>query len=121
MSATTSKYHGKFCWYDLMTQDTKAAETFYHDVIGWEAKDSGVPGQSYTLFSQGPAMVAGLMPFPEEARAAGDKPRWTGYIAVDDVDVYAGKVKAAGGAIYRPPSDIPNIGRFATSNLGFMA
>jgi predicted enzyme related to lactoylglutathione lyase len=34
-----------------------------------------------------------------------------GYISVDNVDTHAGKVTAAGGAIFRP--DIPNVGRFA--------
>jgi predicted enzyme related to lactoylglutathione lyase len=113
MSASTSKHHGKFCWYDLMSDDTKAAASFYHDVIGWEANDAGVPGQPYTLFSKGPAMVAGLMPFPDEARNAGDCQRWTGYIAVDNVDDYAKRVTKAGGSVHRPPADIPGVGRFA--------
>ena len=28
----------KFVWYDVMTTDTKASETFYKHVIGWEAR-----------------------------------------------------------------------------------
>ena len=36
-----------------------------------------------------------------------------GYISVDNVDSYARKVTAAGGAIFRDPTDIPNVGRFA--------
>ena len=57
-----SKNVGKFVWYDVMTSDTKAAESFYRSVIGWDAKDSGKTDRSYTLFSVGPAMVGGLMP-----------------------------------------------------------
>ena len=38
-----------------------------------------------------------------------------GYVAVDDVQAYADKVKAAGGAIHRPPTDIPNVGTFAVA------
>ena len=64
-----SKNVGKFVWYDVMTSDTKAAESFYRSVIGWDAKDSGKTDRSYTLFSAGPAIVGGLMPIPEEARA----------------------------------------------------
>jgi uncharacterized protein len=108
-----SKHHGKFAWYDLMTSDTKAAEKFYHDVIGWDAKDAGNPGHAYTLLLKGPAMVGGLMPIPQEACDNGAGPCWTGYIAVDDVDAYAGKVKAAGGSVRREPVDIPGILRFA--------
>ena len=38
-----------------------------------------------------------------------------GYIAVDDVAAYADKVKAAGGAIHRGPTEIPNVGTFAVA------
>jgi predicted enzyme related to lactoylglutathione lyase len=104
---------GQFVWYEVMTTNVPAATSFYHDVVGWNAKDSGMPGQSYTLLSAGPAMVGGLMPIPDEAIAMGAGPCWTGYIAVDDVDAGAGRVKAAGGAVHRPPGDIPGVGRFA--------
>jgi uncharacterized protein len=105
--------HGKFIWYDVMTGDCKAAEAFYRRVIGWDAKDSGMADSSYTLFSVGATMVAGLMPIPEEARKSGARPCWTGYIAVDDVDAYATRVKEAGGSVHRAPADIPGVGRFA--------
>jgi predicted enzyme related to lactoylglutathione lyase len=104
---------GQFVWYEVMTNDVPAAKSFYHGVIGWDAKDAGMPGQSYTLFSTGSAMVGGLMPIPEEARAMGAGPCWTGYIAVDNVDATAERLKQAGGAVHRPPSDIPGVGRFA--------
>src|SRR5260370_33231634 len=110
-----SKTHGKFVWYDLMTSDTKAAESFYRSVIGWDAKDSGMTDRSYTLLFAGPTMVGGLMPIPQDAAKAGVGPAWMGYIGVDDVDVYAKRVKAAGGAIHRGPEDIPGVGRFAVS------
>ena len=110
-----SASHGNFVWYDVMTTDTKAAESFYRAVMGWDAKNSGMPGVSYTLLSMGPAMVGGLMPIPEDARRAGVRPAWMGYVGVDDVDAYAKRVKSAGGAIHRDPGDIPGIGRFAVA------
>jgi predicted enzyme related to lactoylglutathione lyase len=108
-----SKYHGKFIWYDVMTTDTRAAETFYKRALGWSAKGSGMGDRSYTLFSMGPVNVGGLMLITEEARAMGVPPCWTGYVAVDDVDDYAARVKKAGGAVHRGPEDIPGVGRFA--------
>ena len=108
-----SDHAGKFVWYDVMTTDAKAGEAFYRDVIGWKATDLGMSDRSYTIFSAGEVPVGGLMPIPEEARAAGAKPHWTGYIAVDDVDAYAKRVTAAGGAVHRAPEDIPGVGRFA--------
>ena len=110
-----SKTLGQFVWYDVMTSDSKAAEAFYRNVIGWDAKDSGMIGRSYTLFSAGPMMVGGLMPIPEEARAMGARPAWNGYVLVDDVDVYTERVKAAGGAIHHAPEDTPGVGRFSVA------
>jgi predicted enzyme related to lactoylglutathione lyase len=107
--------HGKFVWYDVMTTDTKAAEAFYRNVIGWDAQDSGMPGTDYTLFLAGSTMVGGLMRIPEDARRAGVGPAWMGYIGVDDVDDYARRVRAAGGVIHREPDDIPGVGRFAVA------
>jgi uncharacterized protein len=104
---------GKFVWYELMTSDIKAAESFYRSVIGWDAEDSGIADRSYTLFSMGPMMVCGLMQIPEDACKAGALPAWSGYIGVDDVDVYTERVTAAGGAIHRAPEDIPGVGRFS--------
>ncbi len=64
------------------------------------------------------------MPIPEDAAKMGARPAWMGYIAVDDVKKYADKVKAAGGAIRRPPTEIPNVGTFAVagdpSGAGFL-
>ena len=64
------------------------------------------------------------MPIPEDAAKMGVRPAWMGYIAVDDVKAYADKVKAAGGVIHRPPTEIPNVGTFAVagdpSGAGFL-
>jgi predicted enzyme related to lactoylglutathione lyase len=104
-----------FVWYELMTTDPKAAEGFYRSVVGWTMADAGMPGRSYTLLSAGPTMIGGLMAIPDDARRMGAPPAWIGYIGVDDVDGCAGKLRAAGGAIHRPPDDIPGVGRFAVA------
>ena len=108
-----SQYHGKFIWYDVMTTDTRAAESFYRKAFGWSAKDAGAGGRPYTLFSAGSVDVGGLMPIPDEAKKKDVPPCWTGYIAVDDVDGYAARVKKAGGRLHRGPEDIPGVGRYA--------
>ena len=33
--------HGSFFWYDVMTTDTKAAQKFYTEVIGWGVQPAG--------------------------------------------------------------------------------
>jgi hypothetical protein len=107
-----SKYNGKFIWYDVMTPDAKAAEAFYKRVLGWSAKTFEGAGP-YTIFSTGSLDVGGLMAITKEMQASGVPPCWTGYVAVDDVDDYAARVKKAGGAVRRGPEDIPGVGRFA--------
>ena len=104
--------NGEFVWYDVMTTDMKAAEAFYTKVVGWTARDSGMPGQAYTILSAGDVMVGGVMPLPADVKAP---PHWTGYIGVDDVDTYAKRVTAAGGSIHKQADDIPGVGRFAVA------
>jgi uncharacterized protein len=104
---------GKFVWYEWMGEDVKAAATFYSHVVGWNAKDSGMPGMDYTIVSAGDYGVAGMMAIPEEAKAMGAPPCWTGYVWVDDVDAAAAKLTSAGGSVKRPGTDIPGVGRFA--------
>jgi uncharacterized protein len=108
-----SGHRGKFVWYELMTTDPKAAETFYRGVIGWGAQDAGMPDMSYTLLTAGAIPVAGLMAVPQRALDAGARPAWTGYVAVDDVDASAAQAKQDGAAIHVAPDDIPGVGRFA--------
>ena len=101
---------GNFFWYDLVTTDIEAAAKFYGDVIGWTCQEMGQPGQSYSLFNVDGVGVAGLMPFPQGMMG---HPHWNGYIAVDDVDDTARRIRDAGGTIHRGPMEVPDIIRFA--------
>ena len=65
-----------FVWYELMTTDTKAAETFYRDTVGLGAKDASMPGMNYTLLTMGETHVAGVMDLPEDAKKMGTPPNW---------------------------------------------
>jgi predicted enzyme related to lactoylglutathione lyase len=101
---------GGFVWYEYMATDDAAAVEFYTGVVGWRAEDSGMPGPRYTLLKAGDRPVAGVMAFPD----AKDWPmRWIAHILTQDVDAMAARVAQTGGAIHRPPTDIPGIGRFA--------
>jgi predicted enzyme related to lactoylglutathione lyase len=102
-----------FFWYDVMTTDTNAAQKFYCDVVGWTAEDTGPKGNGYILFNAQGQGVAGLMTIPEEAAKHGARPAWMGYIAVDDVDEAANRLKQEGGQVVRGPIDVPGIIRFA--------
>jgi uncharacterized protein len=108
-----AEYHGHFIWYELMTTDIEAAIAFYAKVVGWSMRNASVPGMSYTLLTMGEATIGGLLRLPEDARRTGAQPRWLGYVGVDDVDASARRILQLGGAVYIPPADIPEIGRFS--------
>ena len=105
--------HGRFVWYELMTTDMDAAKAFYTKVVGWGTEDASMPGMAYTLFTVAGASVSGLMGLPEDAKKIGEKPSWIGYVAVEDVDATADRIKRLGGAVHVPPQDILNISRFS--------
>ena len=101
--------HGSFIWYELLTTDPDAAAIFYGNVVGWRTRSAGQGGVDYRLFSIDGTDIGGLMKSEEGM----PPPVWLGYIGVDDVDAAATTIKEAGGAIHVPPTDIPNVGRFA--------
>src|SRR5262245_19845148 len=105
--------HGSFTWYELMTTDTAAAKAFYGSVVGWGMQDMPMPGMTYTLLTVGDAPVSGLMELTPKAREMGAPPGWIGYVVVDDVDATAAKAKSLGGSVHMPPTDIPDVCRFA--------
>jgi predicted enzyme related to lactoylglutathione lyase len=108
-----SPSHGAFVWHELMTSDPAAAIAFYGSVVGWSAQPSPVPGMEYWMLKAGETPVGGLMRVPEDAKKEGAGPMWVGYVGVDDVDAATEKAKALGGIEYRPPHDIPDVGRFS--------
>ena len=108
-----SDSHDRFVWYELMTTDIEAAETFYAKVVGWGARDASTPGSRYTLFAARRVPVSGLMELSEDARKAGATPHWIGYVAVDDVDTATARFKKLGGAVHVPPTEVPGVSRFS--------
>jgi predicted enzyme related to lactoylglutathione lyase len=107
--------HGSWIWYELMTPDPQASRTFYESVVGWtiDARPA-MPGDTdYRIVHAGDVAVAGMLTLNADMLASGAAPGWLGYVGVDDVDAAAERIKAAGGAVHVPPTDIPDIGRFA--------
>ena len=104
---------GRFVWYELSTTDVRAAAAFYTKVMGWGAWNASVPGRPCILFSDGKAAVSALTQLPDDARAMGAKPSWIGYVAVNDVDATAERVKRLGGAVHVPPTNVSDISRFS--------
>lgn len=108
--------HGDFIWYELMTDSPDGAREFYTTVVGWDIEAQPSGDMDYRMISTAAGPVAGVMPLTSEMQANGARPSWMGYIGVDDVDVCARRIEAAGGGVHVPPNDIPGVGRFAFVN-----
>jgi hypothetical protein len=103
---------GAFCWYELTTRATVASIAFYTALFGWTTQDWPMDFGIYTLFLRGEEAVAGLMPIsgPEWE---GVTNHWMPYVGVADVDERFAAVPGLGGTGCVPPTDIPEVGRFA--------
>ncbi len=101
-----------FIWHELMTSDTDAAQLFYRSVVGWETKPFD-PDNAYNIIEADGRGVGGIMKIPEDARQAGARPVWFGYVAVDDVDAAAHRIVEAGGKLHKDIMTVPNVGRIA--------
>lgn len=105
---------GSFCWRELNTKDSAEAEAFYTKLFDWTPLTKEMAFGTYTSFMQGDHPVGGMMQMTKEWGEA--PPHWMTYVSVEDCDASAAKVETLGGTICVPPTDIPEVGRFAVIN-----
>ena len=103
-----------FCWNELYTSDAKRAGDFYANLFSWTREPMQTPTGEYTIFKKGDTQAAGMMQISKEMEAM--PPHWMVYFAVDDSDRTVQKAQGMGAQVMVPPTDIPNIGRFAILN-----
>jgi predicted enzyme related to lactoylglutathione lyase len=111
IGATLVNEPGALCWNELVTTDTNAARQFYTGLFGWTAEEQQMGPMTYTIYQNGGQPAGGMFERPEEWGPV--PPNWIVYFAVDDCDKTAEKAQSIGATIVSPPSDIPDIGRFA--------
>jgi len=102
---------GALCWSELATRDTETAGKFYSDLFGWKRNTRNIGGTTYTEFWREDAPVGGMMEMTKEWGEI--PPHWMVYFASADADASASKAKNLGGQVKVPPTDIPEVGRFA--------
>ena len=107
---------GSFSWNELITPDTKAAETFYKQLFGWQSRPFSPPGTPagappYTVFLTDPNTmgVGGMMASP----APGMPAQWHAYVIVTNVDASVALATKLGGKVCLPAMDVPEVGRVA--------
>ena len=104
---------GRFVWHELMVPDSKAAQKFYTQVVGWTTKPFGDGSNDYTMFMSGQTAVAGVTTLPPAAKAMGAPPNWLAYVAVPNADETIAQATKLGGKVLVPAQTMPDVGRFA--------
>jgi uncharacterized protein len=108
MPEVSSYATGQPSWADVTSPDLDGAARFYSDLFGWEAaKDPRPEAGGYTMFSRKGKYVAAASPPPQE----GMPPHWSVYLAADDVDGMAARIREAGGNVMMEPFDVLDAGR----------
>lgn len=100
------------CWTELVTRDPAGAKAFYGGLFGWTWKASEGTLAGYTEIYRDQQPIGGLLPM--EGPEWGDvPPHFMPYFLVADCDAAASRATGLGGSTVVPPTDIPNVGRFA--------
>jgi predicted enzyme related to lactoylglutathione lyase len=102
---------GQFVWYEDMTKDPREAIAFYSEVVGWRTEP--FQGSDYTMWVSKQGPLGGVMKQAGEQAKEGAPAHWLAHVQVDDVEAAAARAKLLGGRIYKAPTDIPTVGRFA--------
>ena len=112
MAEFTSYAHGTPCWVDVTSPELDQAIEFYTGLFGWEAHTAPQPeAGGYTMFTLHGKYVAAGSPPQQEGTPA----HWTTYLASDDVDDTATKIRDAGGTVLADPFDVFDSGRMAVA------
>src|SRR6202161_2271252 len=95
---------GTPCWVDVTVADVPKAAAFYRALFGWDIESGGEETGGYCVCHKNGRVVAGLS--REFGAPDGALPSWTTYLAVDDADAVAARIKAAGGQLLVEPMDV---------------
>jgi len=102
---------GGVSWNELMTPDVDEAGSFYTKLFDWGADVMPMGEFKYTVFKRGDQSAGGMMAITPDM---GQVPaNWMIYFGVDDCDRTAKEARSLGATEIVPPTDIPDVGRFA--------
>jgi predicted enzyme related to lactoylglutathione lyase len=102
---------GRFVWHDLMTNDPQKSLKFYTELFGWETREVPMgPMGKYTFIKAGGRENGGMVAMDPTQQIPS---HWLSYLTVDDVDELAQRAAELKLEVKFPPTDIPEVGRFA--------
>ncbi|NGN66721.1 VOC family protein [Streptomyces sp. A7024] len=101
---------GMPCWASLMVHDLEATQDFYSALFGWEFRPGPQQLGPYVRALLDDREVAGIgvLATDRHLRLA-----WTTYLATDDADATADRVRYCGGTVAVGPLDAEDAGRLA--------
>ena len=101
---------GKFVWFEHVSKESKKAQPFYAEVLGWKTMAFPMGASSYDmiLLRDTPDSMIGGYAAPKGERQAS---HWLSYLSVEDVDAAARAAAANGGRVVEAPYDVPGVGR----------
>ena len=105
---------GRFAWYDLVTTDIDAAIAFYAEIAGWRTQEwEGQSTSEYRLLTLNGVPIGDIVKLTPQHGPPGTPPYWMSHVEVPNVDDTVRDTKSLGGKVITPPTDIPNVGRYA--------
>jgi predicted enzyme related to lactoylglutathione lyase len=97
-------------WVDLASPELEKSRVFYSKLFGWEAHMAPQPeAGGYTMMTFKGKQVAGM----GATQGPGQPPAWSMYVATENADETAKKVREAGGKVIAEPFDVMDAGRMA--------
>ena len=100
---------GTAWWHELAAPDPAAAAAFYRAVLGWRVRETKHPdGARAWLFMRGDVPMGRMRRLTP---AAGGRPHWLVYVAVEDVDAVVARALTLGATPSFPCADVPGFGR----------
>ena len=108
---TASPMLGRPLWYELMTSDLGAAESFYKTIVGWTTAPFDGSPMPYTMWMRGSVPIGGAMTMPAEMTTMSIPPHWMMYVGTPSLEETVAHVERLGGMAVSPVIDVPNVGR----------
>lgn len=105
--------HGEICWQELATSDLEKATDFYRQMFGWDLEQSKLTPMQYTEIHVNGKAGGGMLEINESWGENPPPSHWKSYIAVENADDTAARIRENGGTVHHGPFDAPGIGRIA--------
>lgn len=106
MSERTTYVEGTPSWVDLGAADAEGARRFYGSLFGWDFQVGGPETGHYAMCTLGGLPVAGM----GSQQDPSSPPVWTTYLASDDIDRTAARIREAGGRMIMEPMQVMEFG-----------